>query len=99
MIFRSLFETTFSAGSFSSSESDNAKLSPTQLNSGLSDVFSKGSIISVSVARCGWAKITAEAITIKAITAADFFSIWILKTKNSPVFQANWLTILMQTQS
>jgi hypothetical protein len=54
MIFRSLFETTFSAGTFKSSDNDSAKLSPTQLNSGLSDVFSNGKTITTSAARCAW---------------------------------------------
>src|SRR5580765_7020756 len=49
MIFRSSFETTFSVGTRSRSESESAKLSPIQLNSGLSDVFSNGSTSTVSV--------------------------------------------------
>ena len=47
--FRSPFDTTFSPGTLSNSDSDSAKLSPTQLNSGFPDVFSNGSTITLSV--------------------------------------------------
>src|SRR3954462_3018304 len=48
MIFLWSFETTFSVGTFNRSDSESAKLSPTQLNSDLPDVFSNGSTITVS---------------------------------------------------
>src|SRR5687767_4368989 len=50
MILRCPFETTFSPGDRSSSVSDRAKLSPTQLNSDLFEVFSNGRTSTVSVA-------------------------------------------------
>src|SRR5687767_13570670 len=50
IILRSSFEITIRFGIFKRSESESAKLSPTQLNSGLLDVFSNGRTITTSEA-------------------------------------------------
>ena len=83
-IFRSSFDKTVSVGIRSRSESESAKLSPTQLNSPFPDVFSNGSTITTSVAGCVWADaITAPSIKIIANNEL-FLIINFPKNKNSP---------------
>ena len=67
-------------GTRSSSDSERAKLSPTQLNSGLSDVFSNGRTITVSTAF--WADAWIIETRMMNIRMADFLNI-ALEMKNS----------------
>jgi len=89
MIFRSLFDTTLSPGTRSRSESERAKLSPTQLNSGLFEVFSNGSMMTVSPTRPGdWANIGKAAAAIKNRHEIDFLNILHLKSKKFAWFSS-----------
>src|SRR3954462_10138733 len=79
MIFLSSLEMTFSVGTRSRSDSESAKLSPIQLNSGLLDVFSKGRTRTVSVP-CANAEAAKTAVI--RIMYKYFLNI-IYQTKNS----------------
>ncbi len=84
MILRSSLETTFKLGTFNKSVSASAKLSPTQLNSALSDVFSNGKIITVSPLLCALTE--TMAIDIKKIVI-KIFRIILLTSRSKKRFK------------